>query len=103
MAAARTLPAQDPEGPDERAAVRAAAAERLEGTRDASGRIEPIGQSTNTLRLGTGIARAGGGRVDVVGVGIHGELDRRADRQRLLEGAARIQRIADQVGVDGPR
>lgn len=26
-----------------------------------------------------------------------------ADRQRLLEGAARIQRIADQVGVDGMR
>lgn len=28
---------------------------------------------------------------------------READRQRLLEGAARIQRIADQVGVDGMR
>ena len=26
-----------------------------------------------------------------------------ADRQRLLEGAARIQRIADQVGVEGMR
>lgn len=26
-----------------------------------------------------------------------------ADRQRLLDGAARIQRIADQVGVDGMR
>ena len=26
-----------------------------------------------------------------------------ADRQRLLEGAARIQRIAEQVGVDGMR